>query len=315
MLVVFRRSGIGANASDRLRGIIVAAESAGGVAPPLRKRLESVSGVGGVPIKLGANGVDSALIKPSEGLGIKGRILPVACGAFGLVQSVVGGGSVSGSGGTDVEFHPRLFGLDGVVDKFHHLVDVVAAPVGLGHRTAGGLIGVVEVGVVAHGSAGEVEIVVENHAVDVVFGENILNDVGDALAHFRHTRVDDCLAVVLHNPVGMGVAVVESMVVGACRRLVTVGVQPDETFHIAFVTFIDPELEGVVGGSRTALAADIVRPGLVGRVIQGVGHGAGLEIDAVEVSALELVEEIDSLGLLGAGHGSRSAALGGPVDI
>ena len=236
----------------------MAVELAGGIVPP---GVELVEAIG--PVDLRRDEVDGTGLEPLQGVGVNLVVLPVA----GDGGEAVFRGDVSGrshAGGRDTEGQIGLHSLDAFVDAFHHFVDVGAAPVGKRQAVAfllpQGIVGGIGAG---GGATGGIEIVVEYHAVNVVLGDAVHDNVHNALFHLFHTGVEGGLLRVLYEPVGMAVLILERAAI-ALVVVIAVGVEPCIDLDAVGVGGLDVLLQGVSSRSVAAGAGGFCRPGLIG---------------------------------------------------
>lgn len=143
--------------------------------------------------------------------------------------------------------------------------------------------------------------------VDVVSGGDVADDLADEGAVFGLSRVEVELFAVLEKAFGVleiDVGGVEGVGIGGGNA---VGVEPGVKFHVAVVGEFDEVGHGVevVGGGLSLAAGEVAAPGFDFGVVEGVGGGADLEDDGVDVEGLEFVEEVCEVDFhLGNGHGS-----------
>ena len=277
------------------------------------------------PVYLGGYVVERLLRYPCDGVGVDVVVLPVAaCGATGnaVFAGYIGVGACYACW-RHAEAYPWFRFLDGGIHGGYHAVHVVAAPVADAEVSAGVLVCVVEVSVVAGVCAREIEVVVEEYAVDVVVGNDFIDDVAYALCHFGEAGVENGCSGAgavghVHNPVGVGVAVVAWE---ACPlsfyAFESIGVEPCMAFEASLVAFLHDEFEGVPSGILASGIHQVGAPRLEGRAVHGVASRAHLEVDGVEVVDFQRVEQCNHLLLLFFNLGSVSCRTDhglGPVE-
>ena len=280
---------------DAVAGIVMAVVVLGDVTPPVGQRAERVGRVVGLPVELRRDIVDGALLQPCQRVAVDAVKLPVAargarCDAVHVSR---GGGGAGDTRGADAEAHLGLHVLYHVVDVPHHHVDVVAAPVGKGHVHGGIVPQVVVGGRVVGGNAVGIEIVVKDDAVHIIFGDDFLDDVDDALARGGEAGVEDgCRRAVAG--VGQQHAGIHKFLVLRCipvgPRAPAIGVYPGVALDAALVALLDGISQGVVARVLAARAGQVTRPGLITGLVEGVTHRAHLQEDGVDVLLLETVQ-------------------------
>ncbi len=128
-----------------------------------------------------------------------------------------------------------------------------------------------------------VEIVVENHAVDVVVGGDFAADVHHPLAHFRDGRIENDLLRGAKQPIGMRHLIVPRVAVAVgSSGGISQRVYPCIHFHALFVGGLHHEAERVESRCSAAASGYGRSIWFVGRSICGVAVCAGVEIDGVD---------------------------------
>lgn len=94
-----------------------------------------------------------------------------------------------------------------------------------------------------------------------------------------------------------------------------VGVDPGVELHAALVGLADEPGQRVPARIAAALAAEILRPGLIRRGVEGVGHGAHLKQYGIDMMDLQGVEAALIVLLLPFDLGSGGGVAVGPVDV
>ena len=218
-----------------------------------------------------------------------------------------------------VESDGRILLLYHIIYVGHHLVHVLAPPVG--HREAAARVLVV--GIVFSGACGwhtaGIEVVVEDNPVHVIVLYDFAADGCDAVAGGLERRVQDggggsvAVRIADEHAVLLQLQVLRRAPSGR-RRGPSVRIDPGMAFHAATVAFLDGELQRVPSRVFPSGAGDVAAPRLEARPIEGVGHGAHLEIDGVEVAGIEDVDVVTQLSLLFVAYRNAGAGRRGPVD-
>lgn len=191
----------------------------------------------------------------------------------------------------DGEHHLPSRLSDDLLQALHHQVDILPAPVGdVGKAAAVFLV----LGIVVHAlSAREarVEVVVHVDAVDVVLGDEVLDNGVQICAGLRQGGIEHADLIVVLDEHLRNAAVQSRERLSVVRaRGDAIGINPRVEAHAALVGLVDEKLEHVVARILVHLARDKPAPGLVGRVVERIGHAAYLKEDRVDVQSLEGVE-------------------------
>ena len=218
------------------------------------------------------------------------------------------GQSIAGSRGAchacwrDAKANVGPGGLDHVVHLSHHAVHVGATPVAQGHVNVGVEPFLVVAGTAVAGDAVGVEVVVVEDTVDIIFRDDFLAHVHNALHRLVARRVKNHIVAGAQQQSRLAQGhvhgVAGSVPLVDAVAAVAVGVDPGVALHASLVTCLDGIGERVPGGHLAASAGEVARPGLVARLIHRVAHRAHLEVDGVEIVVLERVEHAVELRLL-----------------
>ena len=272
------------------------------LSPPLRY---ACVGLRCVPIYLRSHEVDVATRYPRHGVAVNLVILPVAARArvHAILRRHCGVGA-SHTSRANAEPHPRLGGLHHLVHIVNHHVHIFTAPVALRHGAARTAIGIVLGRVKRHRSAVLViEVVVEHQSVAVILCDDVLAHIHNALAHLGQARIEHRFIVVLHEPLGVRVHIVQFTLPPQASRTrgIAIGIDPGINLNAALVPLFNQIGKRVERRSLATLTAHQIGPGLVGRVIIGITHGAHMKIDGIHVVHKQCVEHL----LAGPLHGGR----------
>ena len=269
----------------------------------------------GLPVDLGRDIVDGALLEPGQRVAEDAVVLPVAARGAGsdAMLRCRRAASACHTSGADAETHLGLHLLDHVIDVGNHHVDIVTAPVGKGHVHVRVVPQVVVLGTAVGGDAVGVEVVVKDDAVHVIFGDDFFDDVDDALAGLGQAGIEDGgrgaatgvgqqharilqFLVLLGIPVGAGAP--------------AIGIHPGVALDAAGMALLDGILQRVVAGITAAGAGQVAGPWLIAGLVEGVAHCAHLQEDGIEMLGLQVVQIGIELGFLGRGI----VDTGRPVD-
>ena len=209
--------------------------------------------------------------------------------------------------GADAHQHVRLELLDLPPQPLHQPIDVVPPPGGAireaaGRHRAGMAVGVGE----GHLAAFlldrvRVEVVVDVDAIHVVPADHVADDLDEAVGGHRLTGIEpEKLPVAPHGVWHRDAGVRRSHGPGSIGMADAVGIEPAMEFEPAGVRLRDGEGERVVGRVRRLAhgAAEIVRPGLERRVVEGVGAGPHLEDHGIEPRVGRTIEQRGKFGPL-----------------
>ena len=272
-----------------------------------------LGGLGDWPVELGRVVVAPAFFEPLFGVGVELCVL-VNSGFDGFGDA----GAVDAEGG-DSELDVALLALDFFVELLDEVVDVFATPVVFVHSFAvlgvAGGVGEVDFLLVFVEDWVGVEVVVYVDAVDVVAFDDVDHDVEGALLDGGLAWVHPEVGSVLFDHCGVGFAEVvvgDGVLLGWV--LGAVGVEPAVQFDAVFVAFVHHEFEGVPGGvgGLALLAGEVFAPGFEFAFVEGVGRGADLEDEGVEVELFCPCDDVVEVSLLGF---DAVVAVGGPVDV
>ena len=278
------------------------------------------------PVQLRRKIIEPAVFEPQLGVRIQAVVLAKADNAW---RSPL---RFADAEGTDAKAHPAFFSVDALVQSLDQLVDILAPPVGTRQLAAAAhialprrLVWEIEVTLAAGGAVERtfralfdrvgIKIIVNVDGVDVVTLDDVKDHGKRLLGCGFFGRIHPQKAPVLLDRVGAGFR----DVVWRHRRLGRgmarpIGIEPGVQFQATRVRLGDPELERVVPGlRRLALrAAQVFAPRFDFRGIYGVGAGAHLQHDGVQVQGAGALEDDDGFGLLLQGWQVRFA---GPVNI
>ena len=138
-----------------------------------------------------------------------------------------------------------------------------------------------------------VEIIVEMDAVDIVFPQQVSNDVADALASLRHGGVVDAYhAVVFDKILGNLRVELREPSVGPLLLVHAVWVDPCMKRHASAVRLVDNPFEHIIRRCLAPIPRDILAPRLIRRVVERVSFRAYLEIDGIDIELLQRVEHL-----------------------
>jgi hypothetical protein len=272
-----------------------------------------LGGLGDWPVELGRVVVAPAFFEPFFGVGVELGVL-VNSGFDGFGDA----GAVDAEGG-DSELDVALLALDFFVELLDEVVDVFATPVVFAHSFAvlgvAGGVGEVDFFLVFVEDWVWVEVVVNVDAVDVVAFDDVDHDVEGALLNGGLTWVHPEEGSVFFDHAGVGFAEVvvgDGVLLGGVEG--AVGVEPAVELDAVFVALFGDELEGVPGGAGGAalLAGEVFTPGFELAFVEGVGGGADLEDEGVEVQLLCTGDDVVEVSFLGF---DAVVAVGGPVDV
>ena len=275
--------------------------------------------------------VDSAIFKPLHGVGIDAIVLPVAGRSSTAVHTMLIGYGLVGASHTcrrNTEGAVRAIGFHHLVDGSHHLVHISAAPIADSGKFCGAtsFIGL-PIDPVAGGfgfrNSIRIEIVVEHQAIYLIAGDNFLAHIGDARNGPIFSGIEDGdIAVVIgvRNGVGFGHFIQFITPIGfhpssGVRFRIAVGVDPCFDAQTAFVGLFHSILQGVPARVGATSAGEIRRPRLIRGTIHGVGHGANLEVNGVEVCILCGIQVFAQLCFLSVYLSFACTFSFGPVDI
>ena len=146
--------------------------------------------------------------------------------------------------------------------------------------------------------------------------QHIGHNVGNALAHLRQCGVIDAHLVIIFHPFGRNGAF-QFGEGGRCTRTCSdaIGVHPGMKLYATLVCLADEPGQRIPTGLLTTAASDIFCPGLVGRVVEGVGHRSDLEHHSIDVVCLQAVKNTQIVFLLALGYFRCRAHAVGPVDM
>ena len=278
----------------------------GDVAPPLGQGTEGVSRVGRLPVELGRDIVDGALLQPGQRVAEDAVVLPVAAGRAGGDAMLTGrcAAGACHASGADAEAHLGLHVLDHVIDIPDHHVDIVTSPVGKSHVHSRVIPQIIVPCAAVRGDAVGVEVVVKHDTVHVIVGDDFPNHVNDALARLGQARIQDggrgaAAGVTEQHALVLQVLVLRRIPVGA--RAPAVGINPGVALDTADMALRDGILQRVIARILAAGAGQVTRPGLIARLVEGVTHRAHLQENRIEVLCLEVVQISVQFSLLGTG--------------
>ena len=258
-------------------------------APPMYQLVVVGSLIAYLPINLGHAIVHPAFLVPQQHVGIEVVVVLQAVGtaAVGIAALV----AVDAEGGY-TDFHPRLGVMDGIVELFNELVDVIAAPVG---QVAETVIVCPEVGIIGNGYACHgigIEIVVDVQAVDIVARHNVAHHVADIVAALLQGRIQQRQAIVLERPFRM---LHDHMALGigmSHLRLGTVWVNPCMQLHAALMALANHPCQGVpIGaGAHALLSRQVVAPRFQRTLVERIALRAHLEDNGIAAVLLQFVQ-------------------------
>ena len=265
------------------------------------------------PVELGREVVAPALFEPLFGVGVElGVLVDSGFDAFGDA------GAIDAEGG-DSELDVALLALDFFVELLDEVVDVFASPVifveALAVLGVAGGVGEIDLLLVFVENWVGVEVVVDVDAVDVVALDDVDHDVQGSLLDGGFAWIHPEEFSVLLDDCGVGfaeVVVSETVLLGGVEG--AVGVEPAVQFDAVFVAFGDHEFEGVPCGAWGAalLSGEVFAPGFELAFVEGVGGGADLEDEGVEVKLFCPCDDaFEFVALVFDGV----VAFGGPVDV
>jgi len=197
-----------------------------------------------LPVYLRGHIVDPSLAEPLADVGIQMVVIGDSC--FGGRPFRVLVPVAPHPEGTDAEFDPGLDGFNGIAQGLDEDIDIFPAPALLFRSGESPVIqgkGVV-IGEGFLGGIG-IEIVIHVDAVDVVTADDIADDGGHMRPGGRDSGVHDQFVAITEDPLGM----VEDRMV-SCQGFGSVlgypvGIEPGVQFHVSFMGFLDPELQGI----------------------------------------------------------------------
>ena len=269
-----------------------------------------------LPIDLWRQEIDGAAREPRHGIAVNLIILPVAAYGAGLYAIPVSHSlrRARHAGRADAEAHPRLGRFHHVVDVLDHLIDVLASPVALTHRSAVGPIGIIQIGIERERRIVLiVEIIVKHQSINVILDQNVLAHVNDTLPHLGDAGIEHRLVAGSQQPFRMGIDVVPlALAPQVVAMPITIGIDPGIDLDTALVSLTDEILKRVERRRHTAGARDVARPGLVGRIVHRVTHRPDVVIDYVDVVDAQRVEHL-AAGILHSGRVALGDGAAGPV--
>ena len=279
------------------------------LAPPLSHASISSSRV---PVNLRGHEVDSATRYPRHGVAENLVILPVAARAW--IHAILRGyrGIRAGHAcGTYAETHPWLGVLHHLVHIVHHHVHILTTPVALRHGAALAAISVIQGRVKVHrGTVLIIEVVVKHQSVTVILRDDVLTHIHNALAYLGQTRIEHRFVIVLHEPLGVSIDIVQFALSPQASRLrgITIRIDPGINLDAAFVSLLNEIGKGVECRSLATLSAHQIRPWFVGRVIVGIAHSTHMKVNGIHVVHIQRVEHLLASPLHGGSIGLSNGA-------
>ena len=302
---------------------MVAVEVLGDIAPPLGQGTKGVGRVVALPVELGRDIVDGALLEPRQRVAEERGVLPVAASGA-RVYAMLRGTCCRRSchtGGSYGKAHLRLHLLHHVIHVGNHLVDLRAAPVGKAQAGAAVLPQRVVGSAAVGGYSAGIKVVVEDDAIDVVVLNHLAAHVHDALTRGGQAGVEHCGGG--SRTVGIGeqdTRVAQRLVLrgvpGAWAAVgITVGVHPGMALDAPLVALLHGKRQWVPAGIGATGASEVTRPRLVARLVHRVAHRAHLNAHGIHVGAGKAVKVVNQGLFLAGNNACRGAALARPVNV
>ena len=259
------------------------------VVPPVNQLVVVCRLVANLPIDLGYAVVHPPLLVPQQDVGIELIIVLQAIGATALGVALL---VAIDAEGRDAYLHPRLDGVDSLVELFHEEVYVVATPVtyiGI-PLVVGSKIGSIRDVNTCHRV--RIEIVVDVQSVNIITLQDVHDDSTDVVAVLLQGWVQQRQSVIGEATLRMTTDHMARTVGMGSLRLGTIGIDPRMQLHAALVTLFNHPLQGVPIGlwRPTLLTRQVVAPGLQLTLIEGITLWAHLEDDGVATILLQLVQ-------------------------
>ena len=269
------------------------------IAPPGHK-FAIIHRVTYCPIHLWRNKVDYSLIEPFHDVDILAAVvIVVAVRTFGdavfVGKALVGvGGALRGLS----EAHPWLgFGNHGV-EFAHEVGHVLASPVGLTQRAACVNIAVVVACIFAHGGA-IVVVIVEEHAVDIIFGDYLFADFHYMVLHIGSAGIEYATRTALYHPSVFHISGAIAGATARCAGVESVRIDPCVALQAALMALGYEKFKRVPSGIFATGACEPTCPRLIARLIHGVAHAAHLKVHCIKVVHRKRVEHAGHLVFLG----------------
>ena len=245
-----------------------------------------------LPIDLWYTVVHPTLVNPEKDIGIK---VIIALQALCLAARRVTAHITVNSERRYTELHPWLKLAHGAMKLVYKVINVLPAPLALACISILGELGFVIELLALYRI--RIEVVINVKTVDIV----TCNDIGHHLAYMvtvtLQRRIEVKLSLVLHEVTGTFLAEVgrRHICCALCTR--TVRVYPCMQFHIAPVTLLDHECQGIPTGREPLYAGDETAPWLQLRRIESIALHTHLEYYCIHIHLLQIVEHCSEIPL------------------